>query len=39
MDAFASVIAGTMPVQEFFGPENQTRILAEAGVARTLPYD
>jgi hypothetical protein len=31
MDGFASVIAGTMPVQEFFAPENQRRILSAAG--------
>jgi 2-polyprenyl-6-methoxyphenol hydroxylase-like FAD-dependent oxidoreductase len=32
MDAFASMIAGTMPVQEFFAPGHQRRILAQAGL-------
>jgi hypothetical protein len=30
MDGFVSVIAGTVPVPEFFGPENTQRILAGA---------
>jgi hypothetical protein len=28
MDQFVSVIAGTAPVREFFGPENTERIMA-----------
>jgi 2-polyprenyl-6-methoxyphenol hydroxylase-like FAD-dependent oxidoreductase len=28
---FVSVIAGTLPVADFFGPENMARILSEAG--------
>lgn len=31
MDGFVSVIAGTVPVPEFFGPENTERIMAAAG--------
>jgi hypothetical protein len=30
MDQFASVIAGTVPVPEFFAPENTDRIMAGA---------
>jgi hypothetical protein len=30
MDGFVSVIAGTVPVPEFFGPENTERIMAGA---------
>jgi 2-polyprenyl-6-methoxyphenol hydroxylase-like FAD-dependent oxidoreductase len=30
MDAFVSVIAGTVPVPEFFGPDNTQRIMAGA---------
>jgi 2-polyprenyl-6-methoxyphenol hydroxylase-like FAD-dependent oxidoreductase len=30
MDGFVSVIAGTVPVPEFFGPENTERIMAAA---------
>ena len=30
MDGFVSVIAGTVPVPEFFGPENTQRIMAGA---------
>jgi flavin-dependent dehydrogenase len=31
MDAFASALAGTLPVTEFFAPDNVGRILAAAG--------
>jgi flavin-dependent dehydrogenase len=31
MDGFVSVMAGTLPAPEFFGPENAGRIMAEAG--------
>jgi hypothetical protein len=31
MDGFVSVMAGTLPAPEFFGPENTQRIMAEAG--------
>jgi hypothetical protein len=31
MDDFVSVMAGTLPVPEFFGPENIGRIMAQAG--------
>jgi hypothetical protein len=30
MDGFVSVIAGTLPVPEFFGPENTERIMTDA---------
>jgi hypothetical protein len=30
MDGFVSVMAGTLPAPEFFGPENAGRIMAEA---------
>jgi hypothetical protein len=30
MDGFVSVIAGTLPVPEFFGPENTERIMTGA---------
>ena len=30
-DGFVSVMAGTLPAPEFFGPENAGRIMAEAG--------
>src|SRR5947209_18633313 len=30
MDDFVSVMAGTLPVPEFFGPENIGRIMAQA---------
>jgi flavin-dependent dehydrogenase len=30
MDGFVSVMAGTMPAPEFFGPENSGRIMAQA---------
>jgi flavin-dependent dehydrogenase len=33
MDGFVSVMAGTLPAPEFFGPENAGRIMAEAGAA------
>jgi hypothetical protein len=32
MDGFLSVIAGTVPVPEFFAPENVGRIMAAASV-------
>jgi flavin-dependent dehydrogenase len=31
MDGFVSVMAGTLPAPEFFGPENAGRIMAQAG--------
>ena len=31
MDDFVSVMAGTLPAPEFFGPENAGRIMAQAG--------
>ncbi len=31
MDGFVSVMAGTLPAQEFFGPDNAGRIMAQAG--------
>jgi hypothetical protein len=31
MDDFVSVMAGTLPVPEFFAPENAERIIATAG--------
>ena len=31
VDGFASVLAGTLPAPEFFGPENAGRIVAQAG--------
>ncbi|HEX6584871.1 MAG TPA: NAD(P)/FAD-dependent oxidoreductase [Thermoleophilaceae bacterium] len=31
MDGFVSVMAGTLPAPEFFGPENAGRIMARAG--------
>ena len=34
MDGFVSVIAGTVPVPEFFAPENVERIFSEATVVR-----
>jgi flavin-dependent dehydrogenase len=33
MDGFASVMAGTLPAPEFFGPENAGRIMAAAAAA------
>jgi hypothetical protein len=30
MDGFVSVMAGTLPAPEFFGPENAGRIMAQA---------
>lgn len=30
MDGFLSVMAGTLPAPEFFGPENAGRIVAQA---------
>jgi hypothetical protein len=30
MDAFVSVMAGSLPVQEFFAPSNAERIIARA---------
>jgi 2-polyprenyl-6-methoxyphenol hydroxylase-like FAD-dependent oxidoreductase len=33
MDDFVSVVAGTVPVAEFFAPDNVTRIVAEATAA------
>ena len=30
MDDFVSVMAGTLPAPEFFGPENVGRIVAQA---------
>lgn len=33
MDDFVSVMAGTVPAPEFFGPENTGRIMAQAGAA------
>ena len=35
MDGFVSVMAGTLPAPEFFGPENAGRIMAEAGSGAT----
>src|SRR5205085_3801904 len=32
MDGFVSVMAGTLPAPEFFGPENAERIMAQAAV-------
>ena len=34
MDGFVSVMAGTLPVPEFFGPENAGRIMAQAAPPR-----
>jgi hypothetical protein len=34
MDAFASMIAGTLPVAEFFAPDNVARILDGAAARR-----
>ncbi len=31
MDGFVSVMAGTLPAQEFFGPDHAGRIMAQAG--------
>ena len=31
MDGFVSVMAGTLPAPEFFGPEHAARLMAEAG--------
>jgi hypothetical protein len=33
MDGFVSVMAGTLPAPEFFGPENTGRIMARAAGA------
>ncbi len=36
MTGFVSVIAGTVPVPEFFAPSNVQRIMATAGPAATM---
>ncbi len=33
MDDFVSVMAGTLPAPEFFGPENVERIMGQATAA------
>jgi len=34
MDDFVSVMAGTLPAPDFFGPENTARIMAQAAAPR-----